>query len=387
MGEQREDITCRHDVLRDWIIHYACKVFLLFYGFVFYLSEAPALGKFEYVKGFMLEFQGFQSDEAKSKFEVLLSLPESPYRCMTVNATIEAIHDPQSISNVSGWYGPGTYLSWLITAYAASLSSIWHSKSSTSIASSNTLDPDLILTLLYPLLAISDMLFRLTKCHIGATLPVATFVLLSSHVIMGPATRLSRRNEESPCNAPQTLRDTATELVQFLGSGILWSLHLTPTNEPYLEERTLWTVVALSCFTSLYAFYYTTTYMEEHPYKRLNYRPKGERVLFFCIVQVIFYVVLLSTNQPLLPVTGSSIWDFDQAGQLLCTVLLQLYCRGQEALVFNSHLLASLTGFGVPWMGFLTGQDLLLQKAGLNIRIRSKDMSYHRFCRKRTSQG
>ncbi|KAK4169699.1 hypothetical protein QBC43DRAFT_306553 [Cladorrhinum sp. PSN259] len=56
--------------------------------------------------------------------------------------------NPESIANVSGWYGPVAYLSWLITAYAASVSSIWHSSCSVTSDASDALDPDLLLTLL-----------------------------------------------------------------------------------------------------------------------------------------------------------------------------------------------------------------------------------------------
>ncbi|KAK4225834.1 hypothetical protein QBC38DRAFT_250948 [Podospora fimiseda] len=74
---------------------------------------------------------------------------------------------------------------------------------------------------------------------------------------------------------------------------------------------------------------HTTTYRREHPYTRLNYRPRGEPVLVFCRVQLIFYSVLCFIGQALLPVRGSSIWELDQAGSLLCTVMVQLYCRGE----------------------------------------------------------
>lgn len=53
---------------------------------------------------------------------------DSDGRCKTWAEKKEAILDPAA--SASGWYGPGAYLAWLITAYVTALSTIWHSKCS-----------------------------------------------------------------------------------------------------------------------------------------------------------------------------------------------------------------------------------------------------------------
>ncbi|KAK4225835.1 hypothetical protein QBC38DRAFT_456838 [Podospora fimiseda] len=88
MPEHRNEVPRQNnicDVIIGWAMHYFCKNYFLFLGFTVWLSRAPALDKFPYIAGLMLQMEGFQTDEARVKVEALMKLQESPDRCMTIN--------------------------------------------------------------------------------------------------------------------------------------------------------------------------------------------------------------------------------------------------------------------------------------------------------------
>lgn len=67
----------------------------------------------------------------------------------------------------SGWYGPGAYLAWLLAAYTAALSSIWHSKcAEENEDAGHVLDGEMLAAIFYPSVAVLDLLSRFIRCQI-----------------------------------------------------------------------------------------------------------------------------------------------------------------------------------------------------------------------------
>lgn len=95
-------------------------------------------------------------------------------RCKTFHDKQTAVSGPAT--DVSGWYGPGAYLAWLLTAYAASLTSIWRSKSSPSTERMDIIEGELLAAFLYPLIAILDMLYRFIRCRVDPSSNAAIFL-------------------------------------------------------------------------------------------------------------------------------------------------------------------------------------------------------------------
>lgn len=104
-------------------------------------------------------------------------------RCMT--AEVKRVATLTGVDEVSGWYGPGAYLAWLVTAYVAAFSSIWHSKCArepkaarktiysddevfmlprlSSDDPADALDGEMVAELMYPLVAVADVFVRLVR--------------------------------------------------------------------------------------------------------------------------------------------------------------------------------------------------------------------------------
>ncbi|KAE8312239.1 Ppx/GppA phosphatase family-domain-containing protein [Aspergillus transmontanensis] len=172
-----------------------------------------------------------------------LSQQDSDGRCKTWTEKREAITN--SALSASGWYGPGAYLAWLITAYATALSNIWHSKCSEKHPDVNKLDAEILLTIGYPLVALCDVLLRLIRCQIDPGMTAAVFVLVSTLTIIGPLTRLSWQEDDMEIEIdphfPRTVKEWTWKTFRFLCHTIVYAV----LSEPYLEPRVLLAVYIL----------------------------------------------------------------------------------------------------------------------------------------------
>ncbi|KAK5653280.1 hypothetical protein OQA88_9179 [Cercophora sp. LCS_1] len=273
-------------------------------------------------------------------------------RCMSYEAKRNATVVEPVIDDVSGWYGPGAYLAWLVTAYVASVSSIWHSKCAVSEAlrervvadegfplprwgsaePADVVDGVMFAALAYPVVALLDVFVRLVRCKVDAQMSAAVFVLFSALVVFGPTARLSWQVdgvEFEPVFFPATNRSWAWKGCALLVHGFVVSL----IGEPYAYTRELLIPVYVMLFVvMLYAPVHGERLSEEYPYRTTVYRPRVERVVVFGLVQVIFFAVSLGKVGSVVPVTGASLWDMDQIGALVVTVI--------TLIVFNSY------GFG-----------------------------------------
>jgi hypothetical protein len=253
---------------------------------------------------------------------------EPPVRCMSWeekrNATLAGA---ASVEQVSGLYGPGTYMAWLVVAYSSALSSIWHSGGSKHGADTSTRDLDSFAALLYPIVTLADILSRLVRCKIDPQIDAAMFVVLSSMMILRPAARLSWQHEKAePTDQliPQTHGQWVGEVVHFLSHLILW----TVTGEPYAYTGLGWAVYGLLLVVMLYSLVCSEFLTDTYPYRQWAYRPRLERAGVFCALQLVFGIILLTTGHySILPATGASLLDLDQAAALLAAVLVLLYSK------------------------------------------------------------
>lgn len=250
-------------------------------------------------------------------------------KCKTWKEIKDAIST--SADEVSGWYGPGAYLAWLVTAYVAAGSSIWHAKSSTRSGECNKLiDGETLLALGYPIIAALDILVRLIRCKIDPGMNAAVFVLISSLTIIGPMSRLSwQHDDEDPSTMnseailPTNVRQWVLCSVRFTCHTILYAI----LGEPYVKSKLVIALYAMLFLLLLYSEITATMLSETYPYRKTVYRPRAERVLAFGIVQVVFLTVLLAFKISPIPETGARFWDLDQAAGFFITICSLLYSR------------------------------------------------------------
>ena len=240
-----------------------------------------------------------------------MSQQDSDGQCKTWMEKRDAIID--TAASASGWYGPGAYLAWLITAYATALSTIWHSKCSEKHPDVNKLDAEILLTIGYPLVALGDVLLRLIRCQFDPGMTAAVFVLVSTLTIIGPLTRLSWQEdgvevESDPPHFPRTVKEWTWKTFRFLCHTVVYAILF----EPYLESRVMLAVYVLLLLTLLYSGIYGEARLDKYPYQRSVYRTRTERVVTFCVIQLVFNIVLFSVSRSVWPKTDASLLDLDQ---------------------------------------------------------------------------
>jgi hypothetical protein len=264
-------------------------------------------------------------------------------RCMTRNETLAAVLAPEA--NVSGFYGPGAYMAWLLASWGVAISSIAHAKCASNNAQRLDLDLELIGVIAYPFVACMDIIIRLIRCKIDASLTAAVFVVVASFTIFSPMKRLSVQREGSELFELEEFllnkRLLMLRIPRWMGYGILLAI----SGEPYVNSGALICVCSLLCFVVIYSgiigdetwkggCYEKGEYVTGH--FTSPYRPWQERVAVFCLVQIIFSIVLVKTgNHSFWPVTSASLYDLDQATTLLLAIVTLAVSR-RTAL--KSHL-------------------------------------------------
>jgi hypothetical protein len=262
---------------------------------------------------------------------------------MTRNETLAAVLAPEA--NVSGFYGPGAYMAWLLASWGVAISSIAHAKCASNNAQRLDLDLELIAVIAYPFVACMDIIIRLIRCKIDASLTAAVSVVVASFTIFSPMKRLSVQREGSELFELEEFllnkRLLMLRIPRWMGYGILLAI----SGEPYVNSGALICVCSLLCFVVIYSgiigdetwkggCYEKGEYVTGH--FTSPYRPWQERVAVFCLVQIIFSIVLVKTgNHSFWPVTSASLYDMDQATTLLLAIVTLVVSR-RTAL--KSHL-------------------------------------------------
>jgi hypothetical protein len=287
-----------------------------------------------------------------------LHAKEAFERCLTDEAKRNATLT--GLDEISGCYGPGAYLAWLVTAYVAAFSSIWHSKCArgpeaarkashsdgfftlprlSSDDPADTLDGETVAALVYPLVALVDVFVRLVRCKIGAQRSAAMFVLFSALMVFGPTSRLSWQVDGvkfEPVMFPNTNRSWAWKLCGLL----VHSFVITLIGEPYAYTLELVIPVYVMLFVvMLYALVHGERLDEEYPYRTAVYRPRAERAAVFGMIQAIFLIGCCGKDRILSPGDGATLWDRDQIGALATFVVALLFSRmsGAASLVATIH--------------------------------------------------
>lgn len=287
-------------------------------------------------------------------------------RCLSFAEKENATAGPVDV--VSGFYGPGTYLAWLVTAYVAAFSSIWHSKCAPSEErrerdaagegseyfslpwwgsqeSADALDAEMAMALLYPLMALGDVFIRLVRCKIDPQMSAAVFVLFSALMIFGPTSRLSWQKDGVEPELeifPRTKRSWAWKFSGFLIHGFV----ITLIGEPYAYtvELVIPVYVMLLVLT-FFSLIRGERLSETYPYRTTAYWSRVVRIVVFTMMQIIFFSVALGKIGSLVPLTGSSLWDFDQIATLGMAIVTLMFFRTQSVGSLVSSIRHRLAGF------------------------------------------
>lgn len=298
-------------------------------------------------------------------------------RCLSFADKGNATAGPVDV--VSGFYGPGAYLAWLVTAYAAAFSSIWHSKCAPSEERrkrdaadedsnyfslpkwgsqepADVLDGAMITALLYPLMVLGDVFVRLVRCKIDPQMSAAVFVLFSALMIFGPTSRLSWQKDGVDFESelfPRTNRSWAWKFSGFLIHGFV----LTLIGEPYAYTMELLIpVYVMLLILPFYSLIHGERLSEKYPYRTTVYRSRVERIIVFSMMQIIFFSVALGKIGSPVPLTGSSLWDFDQIGALGAAIVMLMFFGMQSVGSLASSIRHRLAGFRLL-SGPETGSD------------------------------
>ncbi len=300
-----------------------------------------------------------------SPMDVFPSSPGEQGRCMTYNETRAAI---SSTSDVGGFYGPGAYLAWLITAWAAAISSIAGAKLASSNPERLELDLELIAVVSYPLIAAFDVIWRLLRCKIDATMAAASSVIITSLAIVSPLTRLSVQTDgknlmdwiENPIALLENKRWFTLVILRSIGHGTVCSI----IGEPYTNSCAIITLWILLFFAIIYSGLTSGERYIKDKFLQQTYRPWQERVAFFCMVQIILGVVLVTTgNRSFWPLTSASFWDLDQATTVLVAVVNLVLSRKSVISGVLKYLRTSFSRWRARGAegGLLRGDDIPLQ--------------------------
>lgn len=268
---------------------------------------------------------------------------------MTRNETLAAVLAPEA--NVSGLYGPGAYSAWLLASWATAISSIAHAKCASNNPQRLDVDLELIGVIAYPFIACMDIIIRIIRCKIDASLTAAVFVVVASLTILSPMKRLSIQREgsklfellEDNSSFLQNKRLLMLRIPRWMGYGVLLAI----IQEPYVNINALAALWSLLFFVIIYSgLVGKDEYVNGH--FTSPYRPRKERVAVFCLVQIIFSIVLVTTgNRSFWPVTSTSLYDLDQATTLLVGIVTPVVSRRTALRKIMGVVRTKLLGHGL----------------------------------------
>jgi len=252
--------------------------------------------------------------------------------CLTREEKRNAISG--SAEDVSGWYGPGAYLAWLVTANVASISAIWNAEQQRA-RKQKEMEGELLAALMYPTIAMLDLLYRFIRCKVDPTLNASMLVIIASLVTLGSARRLEWRlaysqtvNVEDDM-FPSGPRAWTMSVFLVLCHTVLWAT----LGEPYLDIKLFSVLYSLAIVVLMYSEIRVETLKDVYPYRTEEFRPRHERIAVFILVQVVFLIVLGTTQHSIFPSTGSKLSDLDQMATLLTVLFATIFSRTKR--IFN----------------------------------------------------
>ncbi len=239
----------------------------------------------------------------------------------------------------SSFYGPGVYFGWLLLTYSAAISSIANAKCASNHRQKPRIEWELVPVISYPLLAALDIVLRLVGCRIDHEISAATSVMFTTLSIFGPTRRLSVQSE-------------GAELFE-LFDGLLW-LHknmrfvtwLVPSwtchaivaaiiSEPYSNIASIRALYLLLFLVVVYSGLVGEYHFEKGKYVKL-YRPWQERVVVFCLAQILFVAVVMRPGSHWLWRPGglSQLLDIDQLSAFICATAC-IFLSNRKVFVSN----------------------------------------------------
>lgn len=239
--------------------------------------------------------------------------------CLTFNETQVAITSGDAV--VSGFYGPGVYLAWLISSWTVAISSIASAKLAANNPQRLELDPELISLVFYPLVAAMDIIVRVIRCNIDASMTAATFVVVTSLSIFSPMARLSIQKEGTEFRESifsNGKRVWTIRILRWISHAIVGSV----VAEPYANHHAITVLWGLLFVTVLYSGVVGRYRLFKDHYQP-SFRSWQERLVFFFTAQIIFSIFLVTTGpRSFWPETSASLFDLDQIVTLIGAVIV-----------------------------------------------------------------
>ncbi|KAB8235953.1 uncharacterized protein BDW43DRAFT_16370 [Aspergillus alliaceus] len=176
-----------------------------------------------------------------------------------------------------------------------------------------------------------DVVARLIRCQIDPGMSAAAFVLVSSLTIVGPLTRLSWQEDGAdmavePVFYPVTVKEWTWKTMRFLCHTVVYAILF----EPYINTRLMLAIYILLSITLFYSGVRGEGLLRTSPYWIAVYRPRGERVVAFCIIQIIFNSVLFSFYHSIWPQTDAIFFELDQIAGLFLAMATLVYSRRER---------------------------------------------------------
>lgn len=319
---------------KRWLVFYKCCIYEIIGLFLNFTPVLWAPQNWLYWLQTVIMYQGGYVD--------VEPLVGNSTQCKTYHEKKEAISGPTT--NVSGYYGPGAYLAWLLTAYVASMSSIWHSKLSATYNEENFMDGEVLAAIAYPLIAVCDVLYRLFRCRLDPGMNAALFVISSATLMFSSAARLSWQDNDGGITDdifPAKTRGWIWISVSILGH----SLIIGTIGEPYNNLTmtiTMWPILA---FIILYSGFTVEVIRDHYPYHNDMFRPPLERTVVFSLCYIVYVSILAGKGHSIIPATNVKMTDMDQLGPFLGTIFTLLFFRRASISEFISYIRQRRAGF------------------------------------------
>jgi hypothetical protein len=248
--------------------------------------------------------------------------------CLDYAAVKDAVSAPPT--DVSGWYGPGAFLAWLLTTYIYCVSAIWRAKKADRLSRVATVEVELLAAVMYPAVAILDISYRLIRCKVDPTLNAAMIVVFNSTITLGVSWRLCWQLQREDTwfefdrdYFPAGLQGWMVSVFRILCHALI----IGTIGEPWSDRSLVITVYVLALLNLLYSEIVTETKMDVHPYTVEAARPRLERIGVFVGIQILFVIVLGATRHTIFPQSGASLADLDQCATLATVIVATVFSK------------------------------------------------------------
>lgn len=213
-----------------------------------------------------------------------------------------ASETPDTVSAVSGLYGPGSFVAWVLTSVSAIGHSFQFTDSPTPAPDFDCIDGELLAAMAYPLVGAADATKRIFQGSHGASLDAAIRVAYWGWGFSFFAVCLTTRRTQRRTR----WRSTAWSVVWYTSNFAVFVTRITPST-----AVTWWQISMLLVMTWILTRYQFPTYME-----RTGKWKKTITLAVFTILLWLGVIFFGRGKMTWFPLTASHLSDLDQASAL-----------------------------------------------------------------------